>query len=102
MPIDNYQVRFLQIAEEDFIEIVSFTAADNLKAAEVVANKIENSLQLLSRNPNLGRIPRDEELRNLGYRYLIVQNYLIFYSIEGNTIYIHRIMHGAWNYKTLL
>jgi addiction module RelE/StbE family toxin len=102
MPTDKYQVRLLSIAEEDFTEIVSFIAADNPTAADAIANKIEKNLELLSENPNLGRIPREEEIRNLGYRYLIVQNYLIFYTIEEKTIYINRILHGALNYKSLL
>lgn len=102
MPTDKYQVRLLSIAEEDFTEIISFIAADNLTAADAIANKIEKNLELLSQNPNLGRIPREEEIRNLGYRYLIVQNYLIFYTTEERTIFIHRILHGARNYKSLL
>ena len=76
--------------------------ANAVSAADAIANKIEKNLELLSVNPNLGRIPREEEIRNLGYRYLIVQNYLIFYTIEERTIFIHRILHGARNYKTLL
>jgi len=102
MPADKYQVRLLRVAEEDFIEIISFIAADNPTAAESIASKIEKNLDLLSGNPNLGRIPREEEIRNLGYRYLIVKNYLIFYTIEEKTIFIHRILHSARNYKTIL
>ena len=102
MQADKYQVRLLHIAEEDFTEIVSFIAADNPDAAGTIANKIEKNLELLSINPNLGRIPREEEIRNLGYRYLIVQNYLIFYTVEERTIFVHRILHVARNYKTIL
>ncbi len=102
MPTDKYQVRLLSIAEEDFTEIISFIAAENPTAADAIANKIEKDLELLSENPNLGRVPREEEIRNLGYRYLIVQNYLIFYTIEEKAIFIHRILHGARNYKSLL
>ncbi len=102
MPADKFQIRLLKIAEEDFTEIIKFIADDNPTAAEAIANKIEKNLELLSNNPHLGRIPRDEEIRNLGYRYLIVQNYIVFYTIEGRTILIHRILHGARNYKSLL
>ncbi len=101
MPVSNFQIRLLKIAEEDFTEIVSFVAADNPAAAEAIAAKIEKSLELLSENPHLGRIPRDDEIRNLGFRYKIVQNYIIFYTIEKRTILIHRILHGARNYKSL-
>ena len=44
----------------------------------------------------------DDELLRLGYRYLIALDYLIFYKIEGNTIFVYRILHGARNYKSLL
>ena len=102
MPADKFQIRLLKIAEEDFTEIIKFIADDNPSAAEAIANKIEKNLELLSDNPYLGRIPRDEEIRNLGYRYIIVQNYIVFYTIEERTILIHRILHGARNYKSLL
>ncbi|MEO8233396.1 MAG: type II toxin-antitoxin system RelE/ParE family toxin [Ignavibacteriota bacterium] len=102
MPKSNYQIRFLKIAEEDFSEIINFIAADNVKAANDIADKIEEDLLLLSENPLLGRIPRDEEIKNLGYRYLIVQNYIIFYKIEVNSILVHRILHQARNYKSIL
>ena len=102
MPADKYQIRFLRIAEEDFTEIVSYIASENPSAANSIANKIEKNLELLSENPFLGRMPRDEEIRNLGYRYLIVKNYIIFYTIENKTILIHRILHGARDYKSIL
>ena len=102
MPADKYQIRLLRIAEEDFTEIVKFIVDDNPTAAEAIANKIEKNLELLSDNPHLGRIPRYKEIRNLGYRYIIVQNYIIFYTIEDRTVLIHRILHGARNYKSLL
>ncbi len=102
MPKSNFKIRLLKIAEEDFTEIVSYIAADNIKAANSLADKIEKNLELLSKNPKLGRIPRDEEIRNLGYRYIIIQNYIIFYTIDDKTILVHRILHSARNYKSLL
>ncbi|GJQ63726.1 MAG: translation repressor RelE [Melioribacteraceae bacterium] len=102
MPADKFQIRLLSIAEEDFTEIISFIALENPDAAMQTANIIEHNLELLSENPFLGRTPRDIDIRNLGYRYIIVQNYLIFYTIEEKTIFIHRILHHARNYKKLL
>lgn len=102
MPTDKYQIRLLKAAEEDLTEIISFIAADNPIAANTIADKIEKNIELLSENPLSGRIPRDEDIKNLGYRYIIVQNYIVFYAIEERTILIHRILHGARNYKSLL
>jgi hypothetical protein len=36
------------------------------------------------------------------YRFLVVQNYLVFYTIEERVIWVHRIIHGARNYLSLL
>ncbi|MBU1097055.1 MAG: type II toxin-antitoxin system RelE/ParE family toxin [Bacteroidetes bacterium] len=102
MPADKYHIRLLKIAEEDFTEIVAFIADDNPTAAEAIANKIEKNLELLSENPHLRRIPKDEEIRNFGYRYIVVQNYIIFYTIDQKTILLHRVLHGARNYKSFL
>jgi addiction module RelE/StbE family toxin len=102
MSKSNYSVRLLNAAEEDFIEIISYIAAENSKAANNLAGKIEKGLQSLSNNPLLGKIPNDADLKQLGYRYLIIENYLIFYTIERKIIFVHRILHGARNYKILL
>jgi addiction module RelE/StbE family toxin len=102
MPTDKYQIRLLRIAEEDLTEIISYIAVDNPIAANALADKIEKNFELLSENPTLGRIPRDEDIKNLGYRYIIIQNYIVFYTIEERTIFIHRILHGARNYKAVL
>jgi len=102
MSKNNFSVRLLSIAEEDFTEIISFIASDNTKAAANLADKIEKNLELLASNPLLGKSPSDPDLKMLGYRYLIIENYLIFYTIEKRTILIHRMLHGARNYKSLL
>ena len=102
MSKSNFSIRLLSIAEEDFTEIISFIAADNSKAAENLADKIEKNFELLADNPLLGKSPSDSDLKLLGYRYLIIENYLIFYTIEKKTILIHRMLHGARNYKSLL
>jgi plasmid stabilization system protein ParE len=91
----------LRIAEDDLAEIIDYISADRPSAAEARASKIEKNLQLLSQNPYLGRLPKEEDLAQLQYRYLVVENYLIFYTIEGWTIYINRILHGARDYLGL-
>jgi addiction module RelE/StbE family toxin len=102
MPADKYQIRLLRIAEEDLAEIISYIAVDNQTAANKIADKIEKSIELLSENPMLGRIPRDEDIKYLGYRYIIISDYIVFYTIEEKIIYIHRILHSARNYKGFL
>lgn len=101
MSRSDFTVRLLRAAEDDLTEIVTYIAAERPSAAEALATKIERKLTLLSRHPYLGRIPPEEELINLGYRYAVVENYLVLYTIEGQTIYVHRILHGARDYLSL-
>ena len=79
-------------------DIVLYIAADRPSAAERIAGKIEKNLKLLLENPYLGRSPSDRRLMQLGYRYLVVEDYLIFYTIEEHDILVHRILHGARDY----
>lgn len=95
------EVRLLRVAEEDFTEIVTYIAADRPSAAEALAAKIEKHLVQLAKHPHLGRIPGEEDLARMGYRYLVVENYLVFYTIEEETILVHRILHGARDYLRL-
>ena len=46
--------------------------------------------------------PRDLALAAKGYRYLIVENYLIFYVVSGGTVQIRRILYGRRDYRALL
>ncbi len=98
----KYTLRLLRAAEDDFNDIITYIAAENRTAAEALAKKIEQSLRRLLSYPYLGKIPKDEDLGRLGYRFLVVENYLIFYTIEDRAILIHRIIHGARNYSNLL
>lgn len=101
MSLSKYSIKLLRIAEDDLLEIITYISADRPTAAEELATKIEKKLNLLSKNPYLGRVLKENELARLNYRYLVVENYIIFYTIEGGTIYVHRILHGARDYLTL-
>jgi len=98
----KYTVKFLRIAEDDLAEIITYIAEDRLSAAEKFADKIEKRLARLADHPALGRIPGEEELARLGYRYLVIDNYLVFYTVDEQTVLIHRIIHGARDYVSLL
>jgi toxin ParE1/3/4 len=99
---DKYEVRLLRTAEDDLTGIIIYIAADRLTAATKIADKFNKKLALLADNPHLGSVPNEDSLEQLGYRYLVVDNYLIFYILESPIIYIHRIIHGARNYTRLL
>ena len=98
----KFLVKLLGIAEDDLAEIITFIAEDNVNAADTFVDKIETRLARLAEHPALGRIPAEEELARLGYRYLVVDNYLVFYTVSSQAVLVHRIIHGARDYVKLL
>lgn len=98
----RHDVRLLRPAEDDLTEIVLYVAADRPDAAAKLADRFDQKLNLLATNPHIGTIPKEDNLVLLGYRYLVVENYLVFYVIEAQTICVHRIIHGAIDYTRLM
>ncbi|MCR4318570.1 MAG: type II toxin-antitoxin system RelE/ParE family toxin [Planctomycetes bacterium] len=64
--------------------------------------KIKQRLLRLKSFPKTGAIPVESELSELGYRFVIVDNYLIFYTVGTRIVTVHRILHGARDYLTIL
>ena len=65
-------------------------------------DKLTQEIASLSTMPERCPRPRDLALAAKGYRYLIVENYLIFYVVSGGTVQIRRILYGRRDYRALL
>lgn len=102
MPTSKFALRLLSIAEQDFLDILEYLAAENLPAAQTVTDHLEKQLQSLQRHPLMGKVPTDTKLARMGYRVLVAGNYLIFYKVRGKTVLVYRIIHGARDILPLL
>ena len=69
-----------------------------------VAEKILRIEQIssLSHMPECCPQPRDLALTAKGYRYLIVEKYLMFYKVVEDAIQIHRIVYGETELSSLV
>lgn len=101
MPV-RYSIRYLPVADSDLLEIFDFIAQDSPNRALSYLEKLDKRVGLLEHNPELGRIPRNQKLREFGYRVLIVESYLLFYIIRGRLIEVHRVVHGSRNLDDLI
>ena len=99
---ESFEIRYLKTAEKDLVDIFDYIAADSPKAAMAMLDKFDRTLLKLAQNPKLGVVPKDDRLRKLGYRMLIIETYLAFYVIKNRTIQVRRIIHGARQYRYLL
>lgn len=95
-------VRLLPLAERDVLEAVDYLAAESPAAARRFAEAFEGALSRLSSHPELGRTPRDEALIALGYRVVVVGDYLVFYVPSRRELLVHRVIHGARDLGSLL
>lgn len=96
------EVKLLPQAEEDFLEIIQYIAEDKPSASEKMADRFEKAFLLLSENPMAGRLTRENRLKLLNYRILVIEPYLIFYQIKRSTVFVFRILHGARDYLNIL
>ncbi len=99
---DPFKIRYLSPAVNDLDDIFNYIMRDNPSAAVSLLEKFDHSISQLAINPEIGVIPKDDRLKKLGYRMLVIGKYLVFYVVKANTVQIRRIIHGARQYSFLL
>ena len=92
MPDRPLEIRWLKRALANVDAEAAFIALYNPAAAARVVDTIARTVELLARNPGLGRPGRVE-----GTRELVVANtpYLVPYRVRNNAVEILRVFHGA-------
>lgn len=95
--VNKYALRYLPIAVDDLISIFDWIANDSPPNAAAFIKKLDQHILSLKNHSFLGRIPKDEKLKNFGYRVLIIESYLVFYMVRGKTVEIYRVIHGSRN-----
>jgi len=99
---DPFKIRYLSPAVNDLDDVFNYIMRDNPSAAVSLLEKFDHSISQLAINPEIGVIPKDDRLKKLGYRMLIIGKYLVFYVVKANTVQIRRIIHGTRQYSFLL
>ena len=94
------KIKYTPAAIDDMDEIFSYISQDQLGAAENMLGKLNESIAGLADFPNKGSVLHEDEysLIQRGYRFIVVNPYLIFYRIFDDTVVIHRILHGRRDY----
>lgn len=71
------------------------------KAAWKITDRLYSIIEQLLVFPNMGVEIDEEEIGKSGYRKLICGNYLCFYRVIDDVIYIYHIADGRKEYKQL-
>ncbi len=90
------------MAERDLSEIFEYISRDSPSAALSLLDKIDKDVSRLAEFPQLGKTPQDNRLQKIGYKILIINNYVVFYVLKQKPVEIRRIFHGKRKYEVLL
>ena len=87
------KVQFTLSAKVQFLSALNHIRQDNPPAALRFRKRAEAVLRRLEKFPESGRIV--PEFPDLPYRELIIVPYRLFYRVEGKTIWVVAVWHGA-------
>ena len=74
----------------------------NRSAAEHVTNRIMDAVDQLKIFAELGTPLSSIADVSSEYRYLVSGNYMVFYRVQGNDVYIDRVLYGRSDYMSVL
>ena len=81
----NYSVNLTDTAKQDLREIAIWIAqkSKDIEVAKKYVEELREECKNLASLPNGGAFPKDRILRSAGYRYIVYEEYLIFYLIDN-------------------
>lgn len=100
----KHKLRYSAQARKDLDEIWDYIVADlgNSIAAEKTVNRIMDDIDRLVDFPKMGTTLRSVTQMVTDYRYIVSGNYMAFYRVYDNTVYVVRILYGRRDYMRVL
>lgn len=91
-------------AQADLVEIKEYITEDleNPKAALSTVAKITKSIRSLRNHALIGTPLCAVADVDSDYRYLVSGNYMVFYRVNGNDVFIDRVLYGRRDYLRVL
>lgn len=101
----KYTLTISLSAKRDIKEIYSYISFLNLRSAKMITKNIFKQIKLLPTFPELGkRIHNKSFFASFDARYLIVNDYIVYYSVNNLTraIEIIRVLNQSTNWRSIL
>jgi len=91
-------------AKDDLIEINEYISVElaNPGAACRMVAYISKRIRSLEQFPEMGASLSLIVGIDTNFRFLVCKNYLVFYYIEGNDVFISRVLYGGRDYIAVL
>ena len=98
----KYEVRIYPSAELDLSEIKSYIEQELDASVTGLFRKFVEAVDRLELNPYIYPAVRDPVLAGKGYRYISIDNFLIFYVVTEQVVQIRRVLYGRRHYPEIL
>ena len=100
----KHKLLYSPLAQKDLDEIWDYIVSDlcNPIAAESTVNKIMDDIDCLADFPKMGQTLSSITNTVTDYRYIVSGNYMAFYRLYDEIVYIVRILYGRRNYMRIL
>ncbi|WNF38451.1 type II toxin-antitoxin system RelE/ParE family toxin [Bacillaceae bacterium IKA-2] len=104
--MDTYDIVITKPAEHDLFEIGRYIFTELLEpeTAKRVISRIAAEINTLENMPLRNTLVNDLRLAHMGIRYLLVDNYIVFYNVSKTrkTVTIIRMLYSRRNWQNLL
>lgn len=100
----TYRVLLTDTAKGDLRDI-TFYVLEQAKEKDVAlrfAGELREQCSALSSSPDRGAYPKDSVLKSAWYRYIVYKEYLIFYRISEDIVYIEGMFNAKKDYMRVL
>lgn len=101
-----YNVNVTEIAEIDLYDIITYIANqfDSDETAQDMYDEVERVLSSLVTFPERATVVDDDRLRLLGYRKIMIKNYIAFFTIDKQNaiVNVERILYYRRDWQGIL
>lgn len=102
----SFGVEFADVAQRDVENIYTYISETlcNRQAATRFISALREHMTTLENMPESYPLANDEYLRNMGIRFIVINNYIAFYivSYEKKIVYVLRVLYGRRNWAEIL
>lgn len=67
-------------------------------SARKITDRILDAIDKLADFPEMGMVPHSKIIAEAGYRVLIAGDYLCFYQVVNDTVFVNHILHTSTDY----
>ncbi len=101
-----FNVEITSLANQDLEDILDYIGRelDNPSAASSFLSEVDTCYANLEKMPFMYNFCQNARLMALGYRKVVIKNYIMIYRVEEttHTVYILRFFYGRRDYEKLI